>query len=142
MMVRPNRMRQLPPKLLVLDNDEAVLSQAARVFGGYFVVLQVRNPARAMGLLEGDKNIRAILTEQVMRSADGVDLLESIRTMRPDVRRVLLTTYTDLATIVSGLHSGAVQCLVQKPASDAELIAAVCPELAQRAAAYARRASA
>lgn len=135
-------MRYQPPKLVVLDGDEAVLRQVGRVFGGHFIVLQVRNPRRAIGLLEGDKYIRAILTEQVMRSADGVELLESIRTMRPDVRRVLLTTYTDLATIVSGLHSGAVQCLVQKPASDAELIAAVCPELAQRAAAYVQRASA
>ena len=137
-------MRLQPPKLIALDQDDAVLRQVSRVFGGTFLVVQVRNPSRAIGLLDIDASIRAIVTEQVMRTADGVELLETVRTRRPDIRRVMLTTYTDLASIVAGIHSGAIQCLVQKPASDADLFAAVCPEAALRAAAtaVARRASA
>jgi len=138
-------MRLQPPKLIALDQDDTVLRQVSRVFGGTFLVVQVRNPSRAIGLLDIDASIRAIVTEQVMRTADGVELLETVRTRRPDIRRVMLTTYTDLASIVAGIHSGAIQCLVQKPASDSELFAAVCPEAAQRAAAtaaVARRASA
>lgn len=137
-------MRPIPPKLLVLDSDDVVLKQVGRVFAGYFLVVPVRSPSRALGLLDGDRHIRAMITDQVMRSAQGVELLETVRTMRPDVRRVLLTTYTDLASIVMGLHSGAVQMLVQKPATDAELLAAVCPEVIQQSAstAFERRASA
>ena len=127
-------MRKHQPKLLALDNDDEVLQQIARVIGGYYLVLQVRNPRRAMGLLEIDPDIRVFITEQVMRSADGVELLASVRSMRPDVRRIMLTTYTDLAAIVAGLHSGAVQCLVQKPVSDSELLGTVCPEIAARTA--------
>lgn len=137
-------MRSQPPKLIALDQDDNVLRQVSRVFGGTFLVVQVRNPSRAIGLLDIDPNVRAIVTEQVMRSADGAELLETARTLRPDVRRVMLTTYTDLASIVAGIHSGAIQCLVQKPATDHELFAAICPEAAQRAVAAAdvRRASA
>lgn len=127
-------MRQAPAKLLVLDQDEAVLRQVGRVFGGYFLVVPVRAPARAMGLLEGDPHIRVVITEQVMRAAQGIELLEAVRLRRPGVRRVLLTTYTDLASIVTGLHSGAVEVVVQKPATDAELLAAVCPEVARQLA--------
>ena len=136
-------MRLHPPKLVALDQDDEVLRQVARVFGGTFLVLQVRNPSRALALMQIDREVRAIVTEQVMRGADGVELLETIRTMRPDVRRVMFTTYRDLARIVSGLHSGAIHCLLAKPATDAELFAAVCPELAQRSETSAvRRASA
>lgn len=137
-------MRPVPPKLLVLDTDDAILRQVGRVFAGYFLVVPVRSPNRALGLLDGDRHIRAMITDQVMRSAQGVELLETVRTMRPDVRRILLTTYTDLASIVMGLHSGAVQVLVQKPASDAELLAAVCPEVVQQSMSggLERRASA
>jgi DNA-binding NtrC family response regulator len=133
-------MSRLKPTLLALDNDDTVLRQIARVLAGQFHVLQVRQPLRAIGMLEAQRDIRVFITEQVMSTADGVELLETARTLRPDVRRIMLTTYTDLAAIVGGLHSGAVERLVQKPVSDAELLAVVCPELRQ--ATVAARASA
>jgi len=122
-------MTALKPKLLALDNDETVLRDIARVLVGHFTVLPVRQPVRAVGLLETQKDIRIFITEQVLSTADGVELLETVRSIRPDVRRIMLTTYTDLASIVSGLHSGAIERLVQKPLCDAELLAVVCPEL-------------
>lgn len=137
-------MRQVPAKLLLLDQDESVLRQVGRVFGGYFVVVPAHTAHRALGLLEGDPHVRVMITEQVMRGAQGMDVLEAVRSRWPDVRRVMLTTYTDLASIVTGLHSGAIQFLVQKPATDEELLRAVCPEVMHQtvAAARFRRASA
>jgi len=135
-------MRYQVPKLVALDSDDAVLAQVARVAGSYYTVIQVRNPKRAIALVEEDPQVRVFVTEQVMRGADGVELLESIRTMRPEVRRVMVTTYTDLASIVIGLHSGAIQCLVQKPVDDRELLAAVCPQMVHEIGAMAQRVSA
>ena len=43
-------------------------------------------------------------------------------------RRILMTTYHDLPSIVAGLHSGAIERLVQKPFTAAELMAAILPE--------------
>lgn len=128
-------------KLILLDGDQDLMRQVFRVFGGCFMVLHVRNPRRAIGLVESDPQITAVITEQVLRSGDGVELLETIRTRKPQVRRVMLTSYSDLASIVVGLHSGAIQSLVQKPANDTELLVAVCPEVAERAT-LRRRASA
>jgi two-component system response regulator RegA len=130
-------------KLLALDEDDSALAQIARVASGYYSVMQLKSPSRALGLLEADPSIEVFVTEHVMRFGNGVELLETVRTMRPEVRRVMLTNYSDLAGIVLGLHSGAIQQLVQKPAGDLELLHAISPAVAQqRAAVTARRLSA
>ena len=135
-------MRRQPRRIIYLDNDDQLARQVARVFGGAFHVLHIQNPRRMIGLMETDPTIAAVITEQVLRSGNGVELLESVRTFRPQIRRVMLTGYPDLASIVVGLHSGAIQCLLRKPVSDADLVAGVCPELAELAATVHRRASA
>lgn len=127
--------------LIVLDGDDHAVRQVSKVLSGACLITHVRNSRSAIAMIESDPHIGAIITEQVMRSGDGVQLLETVRTLRPQVRRIILTTYTDLATIIQGLHSGAIQTLVQKPIVDSELLAAVCPELA-RVDALPRRASA
>ncbi|HEY2587706.1 MAG TPA: response regulator [Tepidisphaeraceae bacterium] len=135
-------MHRQPKRIIYLDNDDQTARQVARVFGGAFHVLHVQNPRRMIGLMETDPAIAAVITEQVLRSGNGVELLESVRTFRPQIRRVMLTGYPDLASIVVGLHSGAIQCLLHKPVSDADLLTGVCPELAERAGTVYRRASA
>lgn len=134
-------MHQARRRIILLDSDDHVLRQVSHVFGGTFIVVHVHNPRSVIGLLETDSTVIAIITEQVLRSGAGVDLLETVRSFRPQVRRVMLTGYSDLAAIVAGLHSGVVQCLLHKPVGDAELLMAVCPEVAERAATR-RKASA
>src|SRR6185312_9711111 len=119
------------PRLIVLDDDQSVLSQVGRLFGAHYSVIQLSNPTRAIAMIESDPGVRVFITEQVMRFANGVELLETVRTLRPEIRSVMCTNYSDLASIVSGLHSGAVEFLVQKPANDAELLQAAAPELLQ-----------
>lgn len=128
-------------KVILLDNDDQVVRQVSRVFGGVFIVVHVQNPRTVIGLLETDDAIAAVISEQVLRSGAGVDLLASVRSFRPQVRRVMLTGYADLAAIVGGLHSGAIQSLLHKPAGDAELLSAVCPELSDRASLQRRNSA-
>lgn len=128
-------------KIILLDGDDKIARQVSHVFGGTFHVVHVQNPRTVIGLMETDPTIIAVITEQVLRSGTGTDLLETVRSFRPQVRRVMLTGYSDLPAIVAGLHSGAVQSLLHKPAGDAELLMAVCPEVAQHAATR-RKASA
>jgi ActR/RegA family two-component response regulator len=135
-------MRHQPRRIIHLDNDDQTARQVARVFGGAFHVIQVQNPRRVIGLMEIEQSIVAVITEQVLRSGDGVELLASVRTFRPHVRRVMLTGYAERAAVTLGLQGGAIQSLLRKPVTDADLLAGVCPELAERAATLHRRASA
>jgi DNA-binding NtrC family response regulator len=114
--------------LLALDGDELVLRTIAQVAAPYYQVLTTRDPRKLLGWLENYKHVDAIVTEHVLQTSHGVALLESARTMRPGARRVLLTTYHDLPSIVAGLHTGAIQHLVQKPFDPPGLLAAILPE--------------
>ena len=116
------------PPLLALDGDEAVLRAVSQVAAPHFHVLVTRDPRRLLGWLENYPKVAVVVTEHVLLTSHGVSLLETARTMRPDALRVLLTTYGDLASIVAGLHSGAIDRLVQKPFAHADLLHAIMPE--------------
>ena len=118
----------LKPYLLALDGDEAVLRQIAEIAAPHFQALTTRDPRKLLAWLDHHRRIDAIVTEHVLQTSHGVALLESARQMRPEARRVLLTTYHDLPSIVAGLHSGAIQHLVQKPFTAMDLLTAVLPE--------------
>ena len=128
--------------LLALDGDDAILRTISQVAAPYFQVMTTRDPRKLLGWLENYKHVDAIVTEHVLQTSHGVALLESARQMRPEARRVLLTTYHDLPSIVAGLHSGAIQHLVQKPFNPTELLAAVLPEGSAVPGAAQHRASA
>ena len=114
--------------LLALDGDETVLKSISRFAAPYYQVLSTRDPRRFLAWMENTQNVGVIVTEHVLQTASGVSLLESARSMQPAARRVLLTTYHDLASIVDGLHSGAIERLVQKPFTASEFLLGILPE--------------
>jgi DNA-binding NtrC family response regulator len=116
--------------LLALDGDETILKTISRLAAPYYEVLATRDPRKFLAWLENAKNVAVVVTEHVLQTSSGVALLQSARTMRPDARRVLLTTYHDLASIVDGLHSGAIERMVSKPFTQSEFLAAILPESA------------
>ena len=130
------------PQILVLDDDAEMLHQIAKAIAGHYRIISHTNPKYAIAALELESNIRVFVTEQVMRFGSGMDVLEAARSMKPHVRRVMITNYSDLASIIPGLHSGTIQALAQKPATVPELIAAIAPELLQQRTAQPRRLSA
>jgi len=114
-----------------LDGDQAVLRSIADITAPFFETLTTRDPKRFMQWIALHANTAAVVTEHVLETAAGVALLEQVRVMRPAAKRVLLTTYHDLASIVEGIHSGAVELLIPKPFTAAELLAAVRPPMAR-----------
>jgi len=121
------------PYLLALDGDESVLRNIAGISGPHFETLTTRDPKRFMGWVSSYTNVAVVVTEHVLETAAGVALLEQVRMMRPSAKRVLLTTYHDLASIVQGIHSGAIDVLVQKPFTEVELLTAIRPPMASQA---------
>ncbi|HTW93762.1 MAG TPA: response regulator [Tepidisphaeraceae bacterium] len=112
-------------KLVVLDQNMKVLYEISRVANPWMEPIVTSDPKEAMAHLEKDKEIKVFLTEQVLSNASGISLLDSIRSMRPDVRRVLMSDAAELRPIIEGLHSGTIGRLLYKPFQPSELLAAL-----------------
>lgn len=121
-------------KSIICCGEENVLRHISRILGGQFIVHGLRTPAQALARLQKEADCHAFVTDQAV-AGSGLGALKAARELRPDVRRVMLTEYGDLTSIIGGLHSGIIQHLVQLPIRDVELLAAVCTVLPQSAAA-------
>ena len=67
----------------------------------------------------------AVIVDNSAAKATAIESLQAIRKSRPEARRILMTDYCDLAIIIQGLHTEAVQRIVYKPVHPAELLAAI-----------------
>jgi ActR/RegA family two-component response regulator len=113
------------PKLIVLHHDAATARQIAQMAAPAFDALTTGDLKQAMAWLAADRAVAVLVTESTANAGGGLSVLEAARAQRPDVRRVLLTNYSNLAVIVQGLHSGAITRLVTEPLRRAEFLAAI-----------------
>jgi DNA-binding NtrC family response regulator len=114
-------------KMVVLDGDRTTLHDVCAVAKVWYDVLPASDPRKALAWLRNEPGVSIFVTEHVDQSFDGMSLLEKVRTMHPDIQRIVMTTYSDLARLIVGLHSGAIQKLVQKPIDRVEFLTAVAP---------------
>jgi DNA-binding NtrC family response regulator len=112
-------------KVIVVDEDAQSLNQISELLGRQFKVMTSRDPRIALNWLETDLSVGIIIVEQVLRSGFGINLLQTAKNLRPEVRRVLITRYCDMGAIVQGLHSGVVNQTISKPILHSELLRAV-----------------
>ncbi len=115
-------------KLLVLDFDSKTLLDVTALAKQWYDVLTTREPEMALSWLSDQTSISVLVTENITGTFKGLNFLDRVRVVSPDTRRVVATAFTDLAMLVEGLHSGAIQKLVQKPILRNELLAAIAPE--------------
>lgn len=114
-------------KLVVLDGDRQTLHSVCETARVWYEVLPASDPRKALGWLQSDPDVSVFVTEHIDQSFDGMSLLEKVRTLHPGIRRIVMTTYTDLGRLIEGLHSGAIQKLVQKPIDRNEFLSAIAP---------------
>jgi len=108
--------------LLVVDDDAVFARVLARAMKQRtFDVTEVRSAKDAIAALEARPPAFALFDLR-LPDGNGLDLVERLRTLRPDARSVVLTGYGDISTAVSATKLGAIDYLA-KPA-DADAIAA------------------
>ncbi len=93
----------------------------------YFELVWIGDSKALISAVSQDDNRPfAVIVDQAMPSpVPAVEMLQSVQTAAPSVKRVLLTDHCDLGIIISGLHTGAVQSIVYKPIHPAELLFAI-----------------
>jgi diguanylate cyclase (GGDEF)-like protein len=101
--------------LLLIDDEPHVLSSLQRLLrqDGYRV-LTASGAAQAFDLLARHQ-VQLVLCDQRMEEMSGTELLDKIKDMYPDTFRIILSGYTDLATIMESINRGSLYRFYTKP---------------------------
>ena len=118
---RVGRSRQTPrARVLFVDDEERILTALKTIFRGRYHVLTAANGKEALDFISKFK-IPVIVSDQRMPGMLGVELLRRARDLSPDSVRILLTGYSDLASIVGSINEGEVYRFISKPWDNQEL---------------------
>jgi CheY-like chemotaxis protein len=110
--------------VLVVDDDVAFRTTIGRDLTDQgFTVALAHNAAEARAMLAAQP-IDVMLTDLRMPGADGIDLLESIRTVSPRTRAILMSGYASARDYQRAIECGAVRVLC-KPFTSSELLLAI-----------------
>jgi diguanylate cyclase (GGDEF)-like protein/PAS domain S-box-containing protein len=123
---------QLREKVLVVDDELAILTALEDALGDNFDVVATDKPERAVELAENDPELAVVLSDQRMPGMTGDALFSRIRN-RSDATRVLATGYADLSAVIRAVNDGNLFGYITKPWNRNELNLSV-----QRAAEHFR----
>jgi serine/threonine-protein kinase len=111
---------QAKTRILFVDDEERILTALKSVFRSKYHVLTAANGQEALDFIRRFR-IPVIVSDQRMPGMLGVDLLRRSRELSPDSVRILLTGYSDLASIVGSINDGEVYRFISKPWDNQEL---------------------
>ncbi len=122
-----------PFTLLLVDDEANILSSLKRLFRphGYRVLSAEGGPA-GLALLEQEA-VDLVISDMRMPDMSGAEFLGETRKRWPEMIRILLTGYADLASTIEAINSGQIHRYLSKPWDDAEVVAIVSQALERKA---------
>lgn len=106
--------------ILAVDDEERILSALKSLFRMRYHVFTTTSGNQALDFMRRHK-INVIISDQRMPVMTGVELLRQAREISPSTVRILLTGYSDLASIVGSINDGEVYRFISKPWNNQEL---------------------
>ena len=109
------------PVILCVDDEPSILSALRRLFRtrGY-QVLAAESGQAGLALLEHEA-VDLVISDMRMPEMDGVAFLEQVRQRWPDILRLLLTGYADIASIMGAINRGEIYRYIAKPWDDNDI---------------------
>ena len=114
------RPKVLPPTVLVVDDDQRVLSALQRTFRTEpYELLTTDDPFTALEWIKG-RDIDLVISDEFMPAMLGTELMEAAHIHSPETAMVLLTGYPDMSVSTRSFQQR-VDLLIVKPWNDQEL---------------------
>ncbi|MBO6813788.1 MAG: ActR/PrrA/RegA family redox response regulator transcription factor [Rhizobiaceae bacterium] len=110
--------------LLLVDDDRPFLTRLGRAMESRgFAVETTESVGEALTRIKASPPAYAVV-DMRLEDGNGLDVIEAIRTVRPDCKAIVLTGYGNIATAVSAVKMGAVDYLA-KPADADDIYTAL-----------------
>lgn len=113
------------PRILIVDDEEAILETLTFTFMDHYDVLTTPDPQAALAILEANQPVAVIITDQRMPGMTGVELLRRVYERFPETVRIILTGFADSEATIQAINDGHIYGYVNKPWEPDELKAMV-----------------
>jgi response regulator RpfG family c-di-GMP phosphodiesterase len=100
--------------LLIVDDDNLVLTMLHDIFADSFPVLTAKNGNEAVELLQHHE-VTAVLSDHVMPGLSGVEVLGECMRLQPHAVRILVTASEDVGAIRDAVNLARVHRVIAKP---------------------------
>lgn len=106
---------------MVVDNDAYIVEAISSLLTEKgFSVIASTEPEKAMSELH-EHRVDAVLTDIIMPTVSGIELLEKIHALDPDIPVILMTAHADVDTAVEAIKRGAFDFII-KPYRSVQLV--------------------
>lgn len=110
----------MPYKIMIVDDEPANLRLLERLFRRDYQVVTASSGNEALQLLV-QHDVAILISDQRMPGMTGIELIKRTVEFRPHMVRIILTGYTDTASLVEGINCGHIYKYVTKPWSNDDL---------------------
>ncbi|MEQ5776046.1 MULTISPECIES: EAL domain-containing protein [unclassified Thalassospira] len=110
------------PTILMVDDDEMLLSSVRRTLGGNFnIVTNCSSVSALVWLAKNHGTVDAVIADLMMPEMDGIEFLQQAFTVAPSVPRMLLSGNVSSVSLRDAINRGMVSRVLAKPVSPAVL---------------------
>ena len=111
-----NAAEKKPASILIVDDDELVLSSLRGVFSLQtdYNVLEATDPRKAIELVEHNP-LDVVISDFLMPQMNGIDFLKEVSRLQPDAVRLLLTGYADKENAIRAINEVGLYHYLEKP---------------------------
>jgi len=103
------------PKILVVDDEEAILETMLFTFQGEYEVLTTTSARRGLEMLEEHAPVAVVLSDQRMPDMSGVEFVAEVCGRHPSTVRIMLTGFSDAEATIRAINDGHVWAYITKP---------------------------
>jgi len=107
--------------VLYIDDEPHNLISFRASFRRDFNIFTAESAEEGRKILDSNKQISVILSDQRMPKTTGIEFFESILEQYPDPIRILITGYTDINAVIDSINRGQVYKYLSKPWNDNDI---------------------
>ena len=92
-------------RVLIVDDEPQVLVALEDLLCDKFTVLKTASAEDALRVIDRERNIAVVITDQRMPRMNGDELL-SLLVSASDAKRILITGFADLSAVIRAVNDG------------------------------------
>jgi len=103
------------PKILVVDDEEAILETMTFTFQDDYEVFTSTDARKGLEILDEQSPVAVVLTDQRMPEMSGVEFVSEVCRRHPSTVRIILTGFSDMEATIQAINDGHVYAYITKP---------------------------